>query len=132
MESLRARVMFSKLIPEAVNPDENGEGVFYLRSPKETALKPGEETLIDTGLRFYIPPGIAPLLSEASPVQPYHLARPHEWVDTFGGGFKPVLRLYNDARDPLVLRKGEHLASLRFFPLITAPLVAIKNDVECN
>jgi len=124
--------MYSKLDPDAMDPLQNGSGVCHLLSPKEMTLKPGEETLIETGLRFYIPPGIATLLSEGSPNQPYHLARPHDWVDTVGGGFKPALRLYNDARDPLVLRRGERLASLRFFPLLAEDLVPIKSDHECN
>lgn len=124
------RVLLQRLDPELPAPSyaRPGDAGADLAIDQDLELAPGERALVGTGVAIALPTGFAAFVHPRSGLAARHgltIVNAPGTVDSGYRGEIKVCLLNTDARDAIVLRRGDLIAQLVIQPVVQADFVEV-------
>lgn len=114
---MKVKLYEGAYIPERAHPTDAG---LDLKTPVDTWLHPGENTMIDTKVAVAIPEGYVGLLTSKSGLMKSGITCRGTIDSSFRGTIKAVL--YNHGKEGYLLKKGDKITQMVLLPIITPEL----------
>lgn len=118
-----------ELLPGGTLPERHSEGAsgYDLGAAEPCRIRPGETTVVPTGLRIALPAGYEGQIRSRSGLaanQQVHVLNSPGTVDSdYRGEIKVILR--NDGRTVFVVKRHDRIAQLVICPVVTPELVQV-------
>ena len=112
-------------LPTYAHPGDAGAD---LRAAEDVVLRPGERSLVGTGVRVALPSGYVGLVTPRSGLAARHglsIVNAPGVVDSGYRGEIKVCLINLDPETPITLRTGDRIAQLVLIPFVTASFTAV-------